>query len=40
MTKFNFNRIKEYIATVVVTIVVVILIAMCVELDLLFNSEQ
>lgn len=40
MIKINKNRIKEYLTTLIVSMVVVILLALCVELDLLFNCEK
>lgn len=40
MIKIKKKRIKEYLTTLIVSIVVVVLLALCVELDLLFNCEQ
>ena len=40
MNNKHIKRIKEYLATIIVTIIVVTLICLCAELDLLFNSEQ
>ena len=40
MNKFRIKNLKEYLVTVIVTVVLVVLMCLVVELDLLFNSEQ